>query len=238
MRFRIKLSSWKDRATVVLAPKSPRDFPAPYFLKTARIGFRGWTLEDLPLALGPWGDPRVMGLIDARGRLSEDQVKERLLREMAALDLSGTLVNNQGLKEVGTLKSLKILNLRFTPITDHGLKHLAALKKLRKLIIGSNDHITDIGLKALALLQELRELHVNWTQVTDAGLANLVTLKNLNGLNLEGLRVTDKGLQKLTVLRKLKGINARGTQVTARGAAKVQKVRRRCEVILKDEDRD
>jgi hypothetical protein len=74
--------------------------------------------------------------------------------------------------------------------------------------------------------------------VTDAGLRELVGLKNLTGLNLEGLAVTDKGLQKLTVLRKLRGINARGTEVTASGAAKFRKVLPRCQVILKDEDRD
>jgi RimJ/RimL family protein N-acetyltransferase len=56
---------------------------APYFLTTRRIGLRRWTAEDLPLALALWGDPQVMRFIDARGALSEEQVRDRLAREMA-----------------------------------------------------------------------------------------------------------------------------------------------------------
>jgi RimJ/RimL family protein N-acetyltransferase len=53
-----------------------------YFLVSERIGFRRWRVEDLALALDLWGDPRVMRYIDARGGLSEEQVRERLAREI------------------------------------------------------------------------------------------------------------------------------------------------------------
>ncbi len=56
---------------------------AAYFLRTTRLGFRLWRLDDLPLALGLWGNPEVTRLFDARGRLSDDEVRERLEREMA-----------------------------------------------------------------------------------------------------------------------------------------------------------
>jgi RimJ/RimL family protein N-acetyltransferase len=56
---------------------------SPYFLTSERLGFRHWIEEDLPLALDLWGDPRVMGLIVARERLSEDDVRERLLQEIS-----------------------------------------------------------------------------------------------------------------------------------------------------------
>src|SRR5262249_40725978 len=46
-------------------------------------GFRYWTSDDLPLALTLWGDRKVTQFIDARGRLSEDAVREKLLREIA-----------------------------------------------------------------------------------------------------------------------------------------------------------
>jgi RimJ/RimL family protein N-acetyltransferase len=54
-----------------------------YFLKSERAGFRTWTLDDLPFALALWGDPEVTRLIDARGKLDENQVRERLLNEIA-----------------------------------------------------------------------------------------------------------------------------------------------------------
>ena len=31
----------------------------PYFLRSARLGFRHWNLEDLPLAQALWGNPDV-----------------------------------------------------------------------------------------------------------------------------------------------------------------------------------
>jgi len=55
-----------------------------YFLRSKRLGFRSWAEDDLDLALGLWGDPAVTLLIDSRGPLSEQQVRERLLQEIAS----------------------------------------------------------------------------------------------------------------------------------------------------------
>jgi RimJ/RimL family protein N-acetyltransferase len=59
------------------------DSADPFFLRTARLGFRTWTEDDLPLALGLWGDPEVTRFIDARGALTREQVHRRLLDEIA-----------------------------------------------------------------------------------------------------------------------------------------------------------
>jgi RimJ/RimL family protein N-acetyltransferase len=59
-----------------------------FFWHTKRIGFRAWTAADLPLAVGLWGDERVTHFI-AQEQLSEEQVRERLLREMATLAQHG-----------------------------------------------------------------------------------------------------------------------------------------------------
>lgn len=56
-----------------------------YFLKTARLGFRLWSVEDLPLALALWGDLRVTRLIG--GPFSEQQIQERLAREVASMNV-------------------------------------------------------------------------------------------------------------------------------------------------------
>jgi RimJ/RimL family protein N-acetyltransferase len=77
----------REKIRIVTA-ESPQDHP-PYFLESARLGFRPWTPADLPLALTLWGDPRVTAFIDARGRLSAEQVEERLAREMASQELHG-----------------------------------------------------------------------------------------------------------------------------------------------------
>jgi ribosomal-protein-alanine N-acetyltransferase len=60
-----------------------------YFLRTARIGFRPWKEEDLHLAVGLWGDFMVTQFFDARGKLSQAQVNERLLREISTQKMHG-----------------------------------------------------------------------------------------------------------------------------------------------------
>jgi ribosomal-protein-alanine N-acetyltransferase len=54
-----------------------------YFLCTQRLGFRPWREEDINLAQSLWGDPLVTEYIVAQEHLSEDQVKGRLLQEIA-----------------------------------------------------------------------------------------------------------------------------------------------------------
>jgi RimJ/RimL family protein N-acetyltransferase len=55
----------------------------PYFLTSDRLGFRSWTRVDLDLAIGLWGDLEVSRFFDARGQLSEAQVRDRLLQEIS-----------------------------------------------------------------------------------------------------------------------------------------------------------
>jgi RimJ/RimL family protein N-acetyltransferase len=54
-----------------------------YFLRTQRLGLRCWREDDLELAVSLWGDPEVTRLIDARGRLTPDDVGARLRQEIA-----------------------------------------------------------------------------------------------------------------------------------------------------------
>ena len=52
-----------------------------YFLTTQRLGFRCWTEDDLPLAMGLWGDPEVTALMG--GPFAPEAVEARLKREIA-----------------------------------------------------------------------------------------------------------------------------------------------------------
>lgn len=52
-----------------------------YFLQSERLGFRHWSPDDLPLAMGLWGDADVTKLIG--GPFSEAQVSARLTQEIA-----------------------------------------------------------------------------------------------------------------------------------------------------------
>ncbi len=52
-----------------------------YFLRSARLGFRPWREDDLPLANSLWSDARVTGLFG--GPFTPAQVRERLTKEIA-----------------------------------------------------------------------------------------------------------------------------------------------------------
>jgi [ribosomal protein S5]-alanine N-acetyltransferase len=50
--------------------------------RTERLLARSWHIEDLPFAMELWGDPAVTALIDARGKLSRQQVEQKLRTEI------------------------------------------------------------------------------------------------------------------------------------------------------------
>jgi RimJ/RimL family protein N-acetyltransferase len=58
-----------------------------YFLRTERLGFGHWALEDFSLAMALWGDAEVTRLLG--GPFSEEQVKERLAREIDSMERHG-----------------------------------------------------------------------------------------------------------------------------------------------------
>ena len=60
---------------------------SPYFLTSARLGFRCWSMDDLPLAIELWGDPAVMSLLG--GPFTPEQVRERLKKEIGTMDAHG-----------------------------------------------------------------------------------------------------------------------------------------------------
>jgi hypothetical protein len=120
--------------------------------------------------------------------------------------LSGTLVSDADIKDLGNLKELQTLDLRNTRVTDAGLKGLAGLK-------------------------QLRELYLIGTDVTDAGLKEVVTLKHLEKLYLVGAKVTDAGLKNLVNLKQLKELNVSDTMVTVAGQRELQKALPTCDVV-------
>jgi RimJ/RimL family protein N-acetyltransferase len=61
----------------------------PHPPETARLRFRRFREDDLELARGLWGDPRVTALIDARGALDEAMVRAKLEEELERARTTG-----------------------------------------------------------------------------------------------------------------------------------------------------
>ncbi len=53
-----------------------------YFIKTGRLGFRQWREDDLVIAKKLWGDYEVTKFFDARDKLSQNEIQERLAKEI------------------------------------------------------------------------------------------------------------------------------------------------------------
>jgi Acetyltransferases, including N-acetylases of ribosomal proteins len=53
-----------------------------YFLKTERIGFSEWTENDIDLAHLLWGDPAVVKYICAGGKFTDQEIQDRLAKEI------------------------------------------------------------------------------------------------------------------------------------------------------------
>jgi hypothetical protein len=157
------------------------------------------------------------------------------------LDLKGSTITDEGLKELAAFRSLTVLNLHGTKVTDAGLKELAGLKKLTMLELPATTDEALRKLRELGLLQtlpgawrlapsiqllsvggtplragsaeEILLLDLHGTQVTDAGLKELAGCKNLATLNLtESRKITGTGLKELSGLNKLTELHLFGAR--------------------------
>jgi hypothetical protein len=100
--------------------------------------------------------------------------------DLAALDLSGTLVTDAGMKSIAALKNLTHLRLAGTRVTGTGLKELAVLKKLTSLELDGGQK-SDAGLQAL---REAKLLHLLSRQPANS-------IEELAELDMKGADVTD-----------------------------------------------
>jgi ribosomal-protein-alanine N-acetyltransferase len=55
-----------------------------FMLKTSRLGFRRWSIDDYPLAVALWEDIQVTRFIG--GPFSKAQIQERLAREVTSMN--------------------------------------------------------------------------------------------------------------------------------------------------------
>lgn len=173
--------------------------------------------------------------------LSKSNLESRQLALLAAnahlqsLNLSGTAVNDGGLKELGQCPELVQLDLSNTSITDAGLAHLKTLAKLKTVKLSLTD-VSDEGLAALQELPAVKSIDVQLTAVTSQGVeqfrkerpqskiefgASDAILGRLPATTRTVVRTTNSGYESIGIGNetiKLKRLHARGN-VGANGTA-------------------
>lgn len=136
--------------------------------------------------------------------LSDSQVTGRGFRgwrhgRVESLDLSGSKVDDDGMRYMGRAASGTRLRLSRTRITGNGLRWLPPEARLRELALNDTT-IDDAAVQQLIdsgrLANEL-ELELDGTRVTDVSLAALARLNRLQRLSIRRTQTTPEGIQNL-----------------------------------------
>jgi len=141
---------------------------------------------------------------------------------VTAVILSNTPTDDESLRHLAGLHSLRSLQLENTGITDAALQYVRDLDNLEQLRLDGT-HVTSTGVEHLRGLTSLRTLGLNATEVNDYCLRHLSTLTRLEYLWLDGSPISDQCIPSLTRLEQLRGVGLRDTGVTKTGAAALRR---------------
>lgn len=136
------------------------------------------------------------------------------------LYLARTLVEDEALKLISDMSSLKKLRLAGTNVTGTGLELLEKLP-LEDLDLSECQQFDDSAMVSIGKLKSLKRLNLWRTTVTDAGVGDLAGLTQLTWLNLDNIPFSDDGLAHLSEMQKLKFLHLGSTEVTNAGMPKL-----------------
>ncbi|NQV25125.1 MAG: PQQ-binding-like beta-propeller repeat protein [Rhodopirellula sp.] len=186
--------------------------------------------------------------LGADGSLNEAVINElRQLQSPFVLDLAGSRIGVQGVRQAAGLKQLVGLNLEVcqnindatleplrmakslrtlsvagTSVGRAGLAYVAELPELVALDLEFCDNVSDESCDMLARMKKLRSLNLRKTafepsRISAAGLRKLVELRELEWLNLYGNAITDETLKELKPFEKLQELNLSLTPMSDAG---------------------
>lgn len=152
--------------------------------------------------------------VDVDGALTEAVANElRLMKSAFILDVAGSRVGADGIRQAARFKSLVGLNLAVCEqIDDETLEPLEAAEGLRVLIV-TGTSIGPAGLEDISDLPDLVALDLEvCDNVSDSACDVLARMTNIRALNLkktafEKNRISAAGLKKLAGLQKLELLN-------------------------------
>ena len=135
------------------------------------------------------------------------------LPDIDYLELASTAVTNEGMKTVGTLKSLTRLSVTLTDVDGRGIAELAGLTNMRRISVASSKS-TGEGFAALKPLTKLENLNFHSCLVNDAGLVEVGTLSQLERLEIVHTKFTDAGAKHLAGLTNLRRLQIGSREAT------------------------
>lgn len=143
-------------------------------------------------------------------------------------------LDDEALKRLANVRSLRMLELTRSQVTDAGVQALRGLT-LRHLGLSINDAITDASLPALRGIETLEALMLGSTAITDAGLAALAGAPALRTLVVPGTQLGDGMVEHLAKLPALEGLDlSRCARLTDDGVARLGTLPLLKSVVLSD----
>ena len=112
------------------------------------------------------------------------------LPKLEHLRIRGTGIDDEALKQVTELTTLRILNLPQGSFSDAALVQLKRLPQLDLFRFGSRN-VTNAGMKILRELPTLSQLHLIDVPITDDGLRELAKMDQLKSLYIDGGNISD-----------------------------------------------
>jgi hypothetical protein len=172
----------------------------------------------------------VISIVSLTGPKFNDEIVPHLkaIKGLKSLYMGDSKTTGKGIKD---FPNLETLDLSGSAVTDDELKNIATLPGLETLLL-SNTKITDTGIEKLQTCKKLRFLFLDKTEITDRGLRAIKGFNELAFLNLGNAAITDAGLRELHGMSKLQQIRLKGaTGITEGGISELRKALPRVEVI-------
>jgi hypothetical protein len=134
-----------------------------------------------------------------RSWVDDYQMQEMLVfPTLQTLTVEGPSITEQLAPKIAEAEALTSLAMRNTLINDEGIAQLGGLKALRVIDLRVSPLVTDAAMDTLAAMPSLRAVRLSGVNVTDAGVAKLLSLPKLTELDLRNCRgVTKAGIEQI-----------------------------------------
>lgn len=143
--------------------------------------------------------------------------------------LSGTQIDDRGLRLLAERENLDALVLTDTAITDCGMALFRGHRCLREVDL-TRTKITDRTLDVIRSWPTLEHLNLSETDLTNEGLKTLHGKRGLLTLNIQGTRVSDEAIPTLESFPDLNLLQARDSELSPAGFAELQRALPECEI--------
>lgn len=128
-------------------------------------------------------------------------------------------VDDSGLAQLQSLRSLVALGLQYCRVGAEGIKHIEGLKEIKELNLYGAAGVDDSAIDSLAKLPKLEKLRLRETAVRGEAASGFAKMQALRDLDLSESPVQNAVMEHLASLPRLTNLNLWNTQINAQGLA-------------------